>query len=228
MLASGPRSPSSRLGLRVRGPRREHRRALDAARVRSRSASSACGSSSTSRRRDQSLGDSGSRNTAIWKGGDPLPGQVKFTFWHVMFFAWFCNMAMHIGMSDLSVFRFARKSWYGLATASGMFLGHYIAWIAASILYACSCTPTRQTPPCSRARSPTTRCGVAGLICVIVAGWTTANPTIYRAGLAFQAIMPRASTLRVTLATGRSRPSPACSRPSPCSSSDSSRSTACC
>ena len=33
-------------------------------------------------------------------------------------------------------------------------------------------------------------CGIAGLICVIVAGWTTANPTIYRAGLAFQAIAP--------------------------------------
>jgi purine-cytosine permease-like protein len=44
--------------------------------------------------------------------------------------------------------------------------------------------------------------GVAGLLCVIVAGWTTANPTIYRAGLAFQAIVPRASRFKVTLATG--------------------------
>jgi purine-cytosine permease-like protein len=43
---------------------------------------------------------------------------------------------------------------------------------------------------------------VAGLVCVIVAGWTTANPTIYRAGLAFQAIMPRVSRFKVTLATG--------------------------
>ena len=47
-------------------------------------------------------------NTSVWKGGEPLPGQVKFTFWHVTFFAWFCNMAMHIGMSDLSVLRFAQ------------------------------------------------------------------------------------------------------------------------
>ena len=69
--------------------------------------------------------------TTIWKGGDPLPGQVKFTFWHVMFFAWFANMAMHVGMSDLSVFRFARKSRYGFATATGMYLGHFMAWIAA-------------------------------------------------------------------------------------------------
>ena len=45
-------------------------------------------------------------------------------------------MAMHIGMADLSVFRYARKSWYGVASAAGMYLGHFIAWIAASILYA--------------------------------------------------------------------------------------------
>src|SRR5512137_1380269 len=75
-------------------------------------------------------------STVVWKGGEPMPGQVKFTFWHVMFFAWFCNMAMHIGMADLSVFRYARRSWYGVASASGMYLGHFIAWIAASILYA--------------------------------------------------------------------------------------------
>jgi purine-cytosine permease-like protein len=37
---------------------------------------------------------------------------------------------------------------------------------------------------------------------VIIAGWTTANPTIYRAGLAFQAIMPKVSRFKVTLATG--------------------------
>jgi purine-cytosine permease-like protein len=45
-------------------------------------------------------------------------------------------------------------------------------------------------------------CGLAGLICVIIAGWTTANPTIYRAGLAFQAITPKTSRFVVTLVTG--------------------------
>jgi purine-cytosine permease-like protein len=44
--------------------------------------------------------------------------------------------------------------------------------------------------------------GIAGVLCVIVAGWTTANPTIYRAGLAFQAISPTSSRYRVTLLTG--------------------------
>jgi purine-cytosine permease-like protein len=138
----------------------------------------------------------------IWKGGDPLPGQVKFTFWHVMFFAWFCNMAMHIGMSDLSVFRYAKKSWYGIATGSGMYLGHFLAWIAASILYALQL----HRDPTNTAVLPGplaySAMGVTGLICVVIAGWTTANPTIYRAGLAFQAIFPKSSRFRVTLLTG--------------------------
>jgi NCS1 family nucleobase:cation symporter-1 len=44
--------------------------------------------------------------------------------------------------------------------------------------------------------------GLAGILCVIAAGWTTANPTIYRAGLAFQAIIPTASRFKVTLVAG--------------------------
>ena len=140
--------------------------------------------------------------THIWKGGDPLPGQVKFTFWHVTFFAWFANMAMHVGMSDLSVLRFAKKSWHGIASASGMFVGHFMAWLAASILYALQLhinpTNTDVLPGPLAYRAA----GVAGLICVIVAGWTTANPTIYRAGLAFQAIMPKKSRFAVTIGAG--------------------------
>lgn len=141
-------------------------------------------------------------STHIWTGGEPLPGAVKFTFWHVMFFAWFCNMAMHIGMSDLTIFRFARRGWYGLATAGGMYVGHFLAWIAASLLYALqlhldpSDVGVLPGPMAHRAL------GLAGLLCVIVAGWTTANPTIYRAGLAFQGVFPRASRFTTTLAAG--------------------------
>jgi purine-cytosine permease-like protein len=141
-------------------------------------------------------------NTAIWKGGEPLAGQTKFTFWHVMFFAWFCNMAMHIGMSDLSVLRFAKKPWYGIASASGMYLGHFMAWIAASILYALQMHVDPGNTDVSPGPMTARACGVAGLICVIVAGWTTANPTIYRAGLAFQAVAPTMSRFKVTMATG--------------------------
>ena len=140
--------------------------------------------------------------THIWKGGEPLPGQVKFTFWHVMFFAWFCNMAMHVGMSDLTVFRFARKSWHAIATSAGMYVGHFMAWISASILYAYQLhldpadTDVLPGPLAYRAA------GLVGLLCVIIAGWTTANPTIYRAGLAFQALSPKSSRFKVTLITG--------------------------
>jgi purine-cytosine permease-like protein len=150
-----------------------------------------------------SLSDlAGLAKTQIWKGGAPLEGQVKFTFWHVTFFAWFCNMAMHVGMSDLSVFRFARKSWYGVASSAGMYVGHFMAWISASILYAYQLhldpadTDVLPGPLAYRAA------GLAGLLCVIIAGWTTANPTIYRAGLAFQALSPKSSRFKVTLITG--------------------------
>jgi len=141
-------------------------------------------------------------NTAVWKGGEPLPGQTKFTFWHVTFFAWFCNLAMHIGMSDLSVLRFARKSSYGFASAAGMYVGHFMAWLSASILYAYQLyqdpgnTSVHPGPLAFRAA------GLAGILCVIIAGWTTANPTIYRAGLAFQAIVPKLSRFTVTLVAG--------------------------
>lgn len=154
--------------------------------------------------------------TAIWRGGEPLPGQVKFTLWHVLFFAWFCNMAMHIGMSDLTILRYARKSWYGVASAAGMFVGHFMAWLSASMLFAYQLHAAGLTSDAAvRAASEAgtlpaplpgplayNACGIAGLLCVIVAGWTTANPTIYRAGLAFQAIRPRSSRFVVTLATG--------------------------
>jgi purine-cytosine permease-like protein len=140
--------------------------------------------------------------TQIWKGGEPLPGQIKFTFWHVMFFAWFCNMAMHIGMSDLTVFRYAKKSWYGLASATGMYVGHFMAWLSASILYAYQLHLDPADTDVLPGPLAYAACGITGLICVIIAGWTTANPTIYRAGLAFQAIVPKASRFKVTIATG--------------------------
>ncbi|MCC5025504.1 MAG: hypothetical protein J6386_23210 [Candidatus Synoicihabitans palmerolidicus] len=44
--------------------------------------------------------------------------------------------------------------------------------------------------------------GWAGIICVVIAGWTTANPTIYRAGLAFQGALPRTSRGQATLIAG--------------------------
>ncbi len=47
-----------------------------------------------------------------------------------------------------------------------------------------------------------TTLGWAGILAVIVAGWTTSNPTLYRAGLALQAVTPNWSRARVTLVAG--------------------------
>ena len=122
-------------------------------------------------------------------------------FWSVVFFGWFCNAAMHVGMSDLPVFRFPNKASYGRASPAGMYVGHYMAWIAAAFMLAAQIKLTRDANPVPGPMAYNV-VGLAGIICVILAGWTTANPTIYRAGLAFQAIMPKVSRVKVTLATG--------------------------
>ncbi len=148
---------------------------------------------------------------AIWgEGSEPFPGQIKYTFWHVAIWSWFCNAAMHIGMSDLSVFRFAKKASSGWTTAAGMYVGHYMAWIAAALLYAVYLkSPEAQVflsngeaPPVAPGPLAYNALGIFGIIAVILAGWTTANPTIYRAGLAFQAIIPKVSTFWVTIIAG--------------------------
>lgn len=134
-------------------------------------------------------------NEKIWTGV-PLEGQSKFTFWHVMFFAWFCNMAMHIGMADLTILRYARKWQYGFFSAFGMYLGHFVAWIASGILCAAALGDVAPGPIAYLGA------GVAGAICVVIAGWTTANPTLYRAGLAIQTVTPDWKRWKVTMAAG--------------------------
>ncbi|MEM6366431.1 MAG: hypothetical protein AAF745_18540, partial [Planctomycetota bacterium] len=42
-------------------------------------------------------------------------GPGEFTFWQIVVFAWLCNGAMHFGMSDLTIFRFARSKASGWA-----------------------------------------------------------------------------------------------------------------
>jgi len=148
---------------------------------------------------------------ALWgEGSDPFPGQLKYTFWHVFFWSWFANAAMHIGMSDLTVFRYAKKATSGWTTAAGMYVGHYMAWIAAALLYAVYLqSPEAQlllqngeAPPVAPGPLAYNALGLFGILVVILAGWTTANPTIYRAGLAFQAIMPKVHTFWVTILAG--------------------------
>jgi purine-cytosine permease-like protein len=140
-------------------------------------------------------------NDTMWTG-IPLEGQSQFTFWHVLFFAWFVNMAMHIGMADLSILRYAKKWYYGFSSATGMFLGHYIAWVASGILYSLFLLESSYSTEFAPGPVAYRAAGLAGALCVVIAGWTTANPTIYRAGLALQAIRPKWKTWKVTAIVG--------------------------
>jgi len=141
----------------------------------------------------------------IWKesivfaqGGEDVS---TMGFIEVMLFAWFCNSAMHIGMSDLSVLRYAKKSSAGWASAGGMYVGHFMAWLAAAFMLAAQIKVSQSATPVPGPMAYNV-VGVTGILCVVVAGWTTANPTIYRAGLAFQAMLPGSTRLAMTLLAG--------------------------
>ncbi|QDV81622.1 hypothetical protein [Planctomycetes bacterium TBK1r] len=136
-------------------------------------------------------------------------GPQTFGFWQIVVFAWLCNGAMHFGMADLSIFRFARSKASGWAPAIGMFLGHYMAWISAALLLAAliKLQPSLALGTDGKVTANPgllafQSLGWAGIICVVIAGWTTANPTIYRAGLAFQGILPKSSRTAMTLVAG--------------------------
>ncbi len=138
-------------------------------------------------------------NAKIWTG-IPIAGHTKYTFLHVLIFSWLCNSAMHIGLADMSIYRYAKKPSYGLASAFGMFIGHYMAWIASGILCAVALQNGNKNP--SSGEIAFLGAGIAGLICVVAAGWTTANPTIYRGGLAVQAMMPSMKRWKITVMVG--------------------------
>ena len=124
-------------------------------------------------------------------------------FWHVAAFAWICNLAMHGSLGDMTLLRFARKSSYGYFSALGMFIGHYLAWICAGIMGAGVALLLKSSiGQLDAGEVAFQSLGLAGIIAVIIAGWTTSNPTIYRAGLAFQSLNHDWSRTRVTVIVG--------------------------
>lgn len=159
-------------------------------------------------------------NQYIWTGVRP-DGSAKASFWEVAAFAWVCNLAMHGGLSDMALLRYAKSHWYGLYSAFGMFIGHYLAWIFAGMMGAITVImlqngATNLLPGTLHSlvsNSATisdidpgamafTALGMCGIIAVVLAGWTTSNPTLYRAGLAMQAVTPGWPRWLVTLAVG--------------------------
>ena len=133
--------------------------------------------------------------TRIWTGV-PTEGQEKFGIGHIIFFAWFANLAMHVGLSDLALFRYARSWKYGLCSACGMYAGHFLAWLCSGVMVAAI---GREMNPGLMAF---TAVGIAGVFGVLLAGWTTANPTLYRVGLALQTVTPGWPRWKITLVAG--------------------------
>jgi len=141
-------------------------------------------------------------NEQIWKG-HTLDGSPPLGFWHVAAFAWICNLAMHLGLSDMALLRYAKRAAYGFYSALGMYVGHYLAWICAGIMGAA--VASMQARPLVQLDSGSVAfqsLGVAGALTVVIAGWTTSNPTLYRAGLALQVVTPGWPRWLVTLMAG--------------------------
>ena len=103
---------------------------------------------------------------------------------------------MHIGLSDMALFRYARHWTYGFYSAFGMYLGRYLAWVCAGVMGA---VVAKELNP---ERMAYEAAGLAGVLAVLIAVWTTANPTPYRAGLALQIATPNWPRWKVTLFAG--------------------------
>jgi len=138
----------------------------------------------------------------VWTGVTP-EGDPGLSVWVIAAWAWSVNLPLHLGMSDMSTLRFARKASYGYFSASGMFIGHFMAWLCAGLMGAAAALLLKSTLVELDPGAVAFRVlGAMGLLAVVVAGWTTSIPSLYRAGLAFQALFTRHDPDRVTLAVG--------------------------
>ncbi|QTN30986.1 hypothetical protein HZ994_01125 [Akkermansiaceae bacterium] len=149
----------------------------------------------------------------IWNDGvsfvQTKNGPQEFGLGKIIIFSWLCNAAMHFGMADLSIFRFSKNKSAGWAPAVGMFLGHYMAWICAALLLAAliATNPAASLDANGKVQADPgflawNALGWTGIIVVVIAGWTTANPTIYRAGLAFQSLFKGAPKVTGVILAG--------------------------
>ena len=117
--------------------------------------------------------------------------------------AWAANTFAHFGLVDMALLRYAKKSVYGLCTATGMMFGHYVAWISAALMGAATASIMKLSiAVVSPGDVAYYALGATGFVIVIIAGWTTANSNLYRAGLAAQAVFPNIARQKVTLVVG--------------------------
>ena len=141
-------------------------------------------------------------NTSVWNGA-VIPGGQKLGIIHVIGFAWMCNLAYHGGLNDMALFRYAKTPKYGFITSYGMFIGHFFAWGSAGIMGATASVILNKSLLILDSGAITGAVlGATGLLAVIVAGWTTANPNIYRASLAFETIFNKIPLKKLTYVIG--------------------------
>ena len=135
--------------------------------------------------------------------GKPGTGGQQLGMLHVIAFAWGVNTPLHFGLNDMAVFSYAKKKSYGFISAMGMFVGHYFAWIAAGVMGAAASLMLNTDLGLLDSGAVTyTILGYAGLLAVVVAGWTTANPTIYRVALSFNTVFKKWSYKKTTYILG--------------------------
>lgn len=141
-------------------------------------------------------------NTSVWNG-EVLEGGQDLTIFHVIGFAWMCNLAYHGGLNDMALFRYAKSAKYGFVTCYGMFIGHFFAWGSAGIMGATAAIILNQSLLILDSGAITSAVlGSTGLLAVIIAGWTTANPNIYRASLAYGSVFQNISAKKLTYIVG--------------------------
>lgn len=141
-------------------------------------------------------------DSSIWTGFTS-DGEKGIGLLEVIGFAWAANSITHFGLIDMAIFRFAKRKSYGLFSGVGMFFGHYLAWISAGIMGAGAAVLLKTTitslDPGDVAYHAL---GLTGFVIIIIAGWTTANANLYRAGLAAQSIFVDQSREKTTAIVG--------------------------
>jgi NCS1 family nucleobase:cation symporter-1 len=141
-------------------------------------------------------------DSSIWTGFTS-DGEKGIGLFEVIGFAWAANSITHFGLIDMAIFRFAKRKSYGLFSGVGMFFGHYLAWISAGIMGAGAAvllkTSISSLDPGDVAYHAL---GLTGFVIIIIAGWTTANANLYRAGLAAQSIFVNQSREKTTAIVG--------------------------
>jgi len=138
----------------------------------------------------------------VWTGIN-AEGKPGIGLLEVAGFAWAANTFTHFGLIDMALFRYAKKKIYGLNSAAGMMFGHYVAWISAGFMGAAVAALTKTSiVMLDPGKVAWYALAWSGFVVVVVAGWTTANSNLYRAGLAAQAVFPQYHRTKVTLLVG--------------------------